>query len=140
METLNVALYFTTQTQLTPFSQLEDRTSSQTMSVVASQLDPVLSAGLDWSLASIAYEPVWAIGTGKTATPAMAQETHSEIRSYVSSKLGASVASSVRIQYGGSMKAANAAELLKQPDIDGGLIGGASLKPEFGDVWEFCGK
>ena len=78
--------------------KLEDRTANNTMSVVASQLAPVLKADLDWSLASIAYEPVWAIGTGKTATPAMAQETHEEIRGYVSSKLGPEVADGIRIQ------------------------------------------
>ncbi|GMH93833.1 hypothetical protein TL16_g12733 [Triparma laevis f. inornata] len=89
----------------------------------------------DWENVAIAYEPVWAIGTGKTATPEMAQETHAEIRAYVASALGRDVASKIRIQYGGSMKAANAKALLAQPDIDGGLIGGASLKPEFADVW-----
>jgi triosephosphate isomerase len=76
----------------------------------------------------IAYEPVWAIGTGKTATPAQAQEVHAFIRELLAAMFDASVAGKVRIQYGGSVKAANAKELLGQPDIDGALVGGASLK------------
>jgi triosephosphate isomerase len=72
---------------------------------------------------------VWAIGTGLTATPAMAQETHKNIRKWISENISPNVAKAVRIQYGGSMKGANAKELLSQPDIDGGLIGGASLTP-----------
>lgn len=75
----------------------------------------------------IAYEPVWAIGTGKTATPEMAQETHREIRGVVAEMFGEEVAQGTIIQYGGSMNAANAADLMAQPDIDGGLVGGASL-------------
>ena len=77
----------------------------------------------------IAYEPVWAIGTGKTATPEQAQDVHAFIRGMVA-KADAGVAENIIIQYGGSMNAANAKELLAQPDIDGGLIGGASLKAE----------
>ena len=76
----------------------------------------------------VAYEPVWAIGTGLTATPAMAEETHAFVRSELAAMFGADCAAKVRIQYGGSMKASNARELVAQPDIDGGLIGGASLK------------
>ena len=76
----------------------------------------------------IAYEPVWAIGTGKTATPAQAQEVHAFIRELLAAMFDSSVAGKVRIQYGGSVKAANAKELLGQPDIDGALVGGASLK------------
>ena len=78
----------------------------------------------------IAYEPVWAIGTGKTATPEDAQAIHKFIRSYIAKLYNQKVADEVIIQYGGSMKASNAKELLSQPDIDGGLIGGASLKAE----------
>jgi triosephosphate isomerase len=77
----------------------------------------------------IAYEPVWAIGTGKTATPEQAQEVHAKIRELLAAMVGP-VAATVRILYGGSMKPGNAAELLAKPDIDGGLIGGASLKAE----------
>jgi triosephosphate isomerase len=76
----------------------------------------------------IAYEPVWAIGTGVTATSAQAQEVHAFIRSLLAGKYGNDIAQGITIQYGGSMKPDNAAELLAQPDIDGGLIGGASLK------------
>ncbi|XAM01657.1 triose-phosphate isomerase [Phycisphaeraceae bacterium D3-23] len=84
---------------------------------------------------TIAYEPVWAIGTGKTATPEDAQKAHAAIRSCVKGIYNEQVADAVRIQYGGSMKPGNAAELLAQPDIDGGLIGGAALKHEdFGAI------
>jgi triosephosphate isomerase len=76
----------------------------------------------------IAYEPVWAIGTGKTATSRQAQEVHTHIRQLLGGLWGAEAAAQVRIQYGGSVKADNAAELLSQPDIDGALVGGASLK------------
>ena len=77
-----------------------------------------------------AYEPIWAIGTGKTATSAEAQEVCEGIRTIIRKKYGARVARSVTIQYGGSMNPKNAYELLSQPDVDGGLIGGASLKPD----------
>lgn len=78
----------------------------------------------------LAYEPVWAIGTGKVASPAQAQEIHQFIRGLINAKYGNAVAKNICIQYGGSMKPENAAELLSQPDIDGGLIGGAALKAE----------
>ena len=76
----------------------------------------------------IAYEPVWAIGTGRTASPAQAQEVHALIRKTLTEMVGAAIADTVRIQYGGSMKPDNAKELMSCPDIDGGLIGGAALK------------
>ena len=79
---------------------------------------------------TIAYEPVWAIGTGKTATPQQAQDVHAFIRGILADLFGQDVADKVRIQYGGSVKPANAAELLGQPDIDGALVGGASLKAD----------
>ena len=78
----------------------------------------------------IAYEPVWAIGTGKTATPAQAEEVHKFIRTLVAEKYGEDLAAQLRILYGGSCNAKNAADLFAQPNIDGGLIGGASLKAE----------
>ena len=78
----------------------------------------------------IAYEPVWAIGTGKTATPGDAQEVHAFIRSLLGTLADGATADSIRIQYGGSVKPDNAAELLSQPDIDGALVGGASLKAD----------
>ena len=76
----------------------------------------------------IAYEPVWAIGTGRTATPAQAQEVHAHIRKQLAARYGQDVANTIRIQYGGSVKPANAAELMSQADIDGALVGGASLE------------
>ena len=82
----------------------------------------------------IAYEPIWAIGTGKTATAAQAEEVGRGIRETIADLYGTDTAEAVRIQYGGSMNAGNCKELLAQPDIDGGLIGGAALKPDFGTI------
>jgi triosephosphate isomerase len=82
----------------------------------------------------IAYEPIWAIGTGKTATTEQAQEVCKAIRDCITDIYNDSTAQSVRIQYGGSVNAGNASQLFAQPDIDGGLVGGASLKPEFGKI------
>jgi len=114
----------------------EEREAGTTMDVCAKQLEPAakILEEADWENVAIAYEPVWAIGTGLTATPEMAQETHASIREWVSTNVSPKVAKAVRIQYGGSMKGANAKELLAQPDIDGGLIGGASLKADFFNV------
>lgn len=110
---------------------LEEREAGITEQVVARQLDAVISAAGIGALANaiVAYEPVWAIGTGKTASPEQAQAVHAFIRSKIAG-LDAAIADALVIQYGGSVKAANAAELLAQPDIDGGLIGGASLVAE----------
>lgn len=88
----------------------------------------------------IAYEPIWAIGTGETATSEQAQEVCKLIRDIIAEMYDTDTAEKVRIQYGGSMNAANAAELLAMPDIDGGLIGGASLKPDFGVVANAANK
>ena len=82
----------------------------------------------------IAYEPIWAIGTGKTATTEQAQEVCKAIRDCIAEVYDQATADAVRIQYGGSVNAANAAELFAQPDIDGGLVGGASLKADFGKI------
>jgi triosephosphate isomerase len=108
---------------------LVEREAGQTEAVVGRQLEAVLDVLADTGLAKIvvAYEPVWAIGTGKTATPQMAQDVHLALRSRLA-KRSAAAALEVRILYGGSMKPDNAAELLAMPDIDGGLIGGAALK------------
>ena len=110
---------------------LEDREAGTTETVVAEQLNAVLDrAGVAaFSKAVVAYEPVWAIGTGMTATPEQAQDVHAFIRGLVAEK-DASVAEGLRILYGGSCKGSNAAGLFEKADIDGGLIGGASLKAE----------
>ena len=109
---------------------LEEREADRTLEVIKTQLTGGL-AGIEAGNAEtvvIAYEPVWAIGTGKTATPEMAQEVHAAIRKELAAIFNESVADHIRILYGGSMKPENASELLDQPDIDGGLIGGAALR------------
>ena len=108
---------------------LDEREAEETEAVIARQVSAVLAAaGADaFADAVIAYEPVWAIGTGRTATPDQAQDVHRHIRGLVA-KENEDVAENVRILYGGSMKGDNAPGLLGRPDIDGGLIGGASLK------------
>jgi triosephosphate isomerase len=108
---------------------LAEREAGQTASVVGSQMAAVLSLLDDAQVKKIvvAYEPVWAIGTGKTATPEMAQEVHAQLRVQLKERIG-QVAEEMVILYGGSMKPDNAADLMAQRDIDGGLIGGASLK------------
>jgi triosephosphate isomerase len=110
---------------------LAEREAGQTANVVSRQLDAVLSVleADETAKIVVAYEPVWAIGTGKNATPEMAQEVHALLRARLSNK-NPSAADSVRILYGGSMKPDNANELLVMPDIDGGLIGGASLNAD----------
>jgi len=115
---------------------LQERESGQTTKVVETQLQAavdVLNEG-DWSKIVVAYEPVWAIGTGKVATSAQAQETHADIRAYLSKAVSSAVAENTRIIYGGSVNAKNCKELATQPDVDGFLVGGASLKPEFVDI------
>ncbi|MBP5228366.1 MAG: triose-phosphate isomerase [Kiritimatiellae bacterium] len=115
---------------------LEERDSGKMKDVIVRQVKEGL-AGLGDDLAKIviAYEPVWAIGTGRTATPAQAQEVHALIRLTLAELSSGAIANTIRIQYGGSMKPANAKELMDQPDIDGGLIGGAALKADsFADI------
>jgi len=110
---------------------LEEREADQIESVITTQINEGLKGLTPAQLKStvIAYEPVWAIGTGKTATPEQAQDVHAMIRGLLVKLSDKATAESVRIQYGGSMKPNNAAELLSKPDIDGGLIGGAALDP-----------
>ncbi|NTW53195.1 MAG: triose-phosphate isomerase [Chlorobaculum sp.] len=106
---------------------LEERESGVTDEIVAAQVVEGLSGVTDLTNLVIAYEPVWAIGTGKTATSQQAQDVHAMIRAKVAELYGEQAASHLRIQYGGSVKPSNAVELFGMPDIDGGLIGGASL-------------
>ena len=110
---------------------LAEREAGMTIEVVSRQLDAVIDRSGVAALANavVAYEPVWAIGTGRTATPAQAQEVHAQIRARVAAQ-ESNVAKELQILYGGSMKPDNAAELLREQDIDGGLIGGASLVVE----------
>ena len=110
---------------------LSERDAGKVRDVVLGQLSAALDEveADDLRQLIIAYEPVWAIGTGRTATPVQAQEAHQLIRDALRSRYDAPFADSVHILYGGSMTASNAADLLAQPDIDGGLVGGASLKP-----------
>ena len=109
---------------------LQEREAAQTWAVVSRQIRSAL-AGLDAASLqqiTLAYEPVWAIGTGRNATSAQAQEVHGQIRGLLRELGGDAAASAIRIQYGGSVKPDNAKELLSQPDVDGALVGGASLK------------
>lgn len=108
----------------------EERQAGQTFAVVRAQLQESLPALNDNQLSAVvlAYEPVWAIGTGVNATPQQAQEVHVFVRDWLSQQFGHSMAGSLRILYGGSVNAANAASLLEQPDVDGLLVGGASLQ------------
>lgn len=111
--------------------QLSERESGQTNEVIAQQLDAVLElcGASAFANAVVAYEPVWAIGTGRVATPEQAQEVHAFIRGRIAAR-DAKIAGEARILYGGSVKAGNAAELFAMADVDGGLIGGASLKAD----------
>ena len=120
---------------------LEERERGETQSVLARQVDALLGRSgatqLDGGI--VAYEPVWAIGTGRTATSAQAQEAHAFIRGRIAAK-DAAVAGKLPILYGGSVKAGNAAELFAMPDVDGGLVGGASLvADEFVAIWRAAG-
>jgi len=113
---------------------LEEREAGKTDDVNKRQLAAVLPVIKDWDSIVIAYEPVWAIGTGKVATPDQAQDAHAAIRAYLKDAVSADVAEKVRIQYGGSVKPENCAELIAKPDIDGFLVGGASTKDSFSTV------
>ena len=140
-KTINAKLLAVHEATLKPIfcigETLEQRDGGQVEAVLLRQLRGGL-AGLDHKHIQetvVAYEPVWAIGTGRNATPAQAQEAHALIRAEIAQITDAAVAEKVRIQYGGSVKVANAAELLSQPDIDGALVGGASLDPrDFAEI------
>lgn len=121
---------------------LEQRRSGETLDVIVRQVGSLVDAlGVGvFSRAVVAYEPVWAIGSGLTATPDQAQEVHAAIRAQIAVKSGA-VADGLRILYGGSVKSSNAVELFGMPDIDGGLVGGASLNAdEFGAICRAAGS
>lgn len=114
---------------------LEEREAGKTFDVCFQQLKAYADAVPSWDSIVIAYEPVWAIGTGKVATPEQAQEVHAAIRDWLKKNVSSEVASKTRIIYGGSVNGSNCAELAKKEDIDGFLVGGASLKgPEFGTI------
>jgi len=112
--------------------ELEDRKSNNHFNIVEHQLKNALFdlQKNEWKNIILAYEPIWAIGTGETASPEQAQEMHAFIRKTISNAYNASLAEEVSILYGGSVKPVNAAEIFAQPDVDGGLIGGASLNAE----------
>ena len=107
---------------------LEEWEGGRTADVVERHLNEVINRDVDWHNIVIAYEPVWAIGTGKTATPAQAGEVHARIRALLSATYSSDAGESVRILYGGSVNPGNAEDLLRQPDIDGALVGGACLE------------
>jgi triosephosphate isomerase len=143
-ETVNLKLKKLFATGITPIlcvgEVLEERDAGREKEVVRSQIEKDLDGIEAENVKSmvIAYEPVWAIGTGRTATPEQADEMCGHIRDILAEKYGEDTACEVTIQYGGSMKGANAKELMEMPEIDGGLIGGASLKPEtFMEVIDF---
>nr|XP_002130790.1 triosephosphate isomerase B-like [Ciona intestinalis] len=114
--------------------KLDEREAGVTEQVVFEQMTFIKDNVEDWSKVVIAYEPVWAIGTGKTATPGQAQEVHEKLRKWLADNVSDDVSKSTRIIYGGSVNAGNCKELAKGKDIDGFLVGGASLKPEFLDI------
>lgn len=115
---------------------LEERESGSTIEVVTTQLKAVAERVSEeqWKNIVVAYEPIWAIGTGKVATTAQAQEVHAAIRKFLAEHISPAVAEATRIIYGGSVTDKNCRELAKQPDVDGFLVGGASLKPAFIDI------
>jgi triosephosphate isomerase len=113
---------------------LEEREAGRTEEVVFKQLASIAAKVISWRKVVLAYEPVWAIGTGKTATPQQAQDVHAQLRNWLKENKSEAVANSLRIIYGGSVTGGTCRELAQQPDIDGFLVGGASLKPEFVDI------
>lgn len=114
--------------------KLDERESGVTEKVIFEQMTHIKNNVTDWNRVVIAYEPVWAIGTGKVATPEQAQEVHEKLRKWLTDNVSAEVGQKTRIIYGGSVNAGNCKDLAKKPDVDGFLVGGASLKPEFADI------
>jgi triosephosphate isomerase len=117
---------------------LKERESGVTNDVITRQLEALKSSIQDWKRVVIAYEPVWAIGTGVSASPVQAQDTHKVIRDWISKEVGTNESQNVRVIYGGSVTDVNSDELIAQKDIDGFLVGGASLKPAFIRIIESC--
>lgn len=113
---------------------LKEREADQTFAVCERQLKALVSAIDNWSNVVIAYEPVWAIGTGKVATPDQAEEVHDAVRKWLADNVSQEVADKTRILYGGSVTPDNCEELAKKPNVDGFLVGGASLKPSFLEI------
>ena len=116
--------------------RLEEREAEQTNEVIAKQLAGAKDSISDWKKIVVAYEPVWAIGTGKVATPEQAQEAHAFIRDWIKTNVSEEVANATRLIYGGSVNEKNCTSLIEQADVDGFLVGGASIKPAFGDIVE----
>jgi len=114
--------------------KLEEREAGKTEEVVFKQMTAIAAKVTNWDKVVVAYEPVWAIGTGKTATPQQAQDVHAQLRKWLKEKVSETVANSTRIIYGGSVTGGTCRELAQSPDIDGFLVGGASLKPEFIEI------
>ena len=130
---INQKVLFALENGLKPILCVGERLEEREANLTEKRIETQLTGGLKdispegFSSLVVAYEPVWAIGTGKTATPQQAQDVHRFIRGWVAAEFGKELAENLRIQYGGSVKAENAASLLTQPDIDGALVGGASL-------------
>uniref|UniRef100_A0A674A8T4 Triosephosphate isomerase n=1 Tax=Salmo trutta TaxID=8032 RepID=A0A674A8T4_SALTR len=114
--------------------KLEEREAGTTEEVVYAQTQAIADNVKDWRNVVLAYEPVWAIGTGKTASPEQAQEMHEKLREWIRANVSEAVGDHIRIIYGGSVTGANCKELASEHDVDGFLVGGASLKPEFVDI------
>lgn len=120
--------------------QLAERENGTTNDILKAQMDACKDSVADWSKVVVAYEPVWAIGTGKVASPQQAQDTQAYVRTWLKDNVSEEVAKSTRIIYGGSVSDANCADLIKNPDVDGFLIGGAALKPAFATIVETVAK
>ena len=120
--------------------KLDEREAGKTDDVNARQLSAIRELVDDWSNVVVAYEPVWAIGTGVTASPEQAQEAHESVRAWLKANVSAEAAEKTRILYGGSVTDKNAAELIEKPDVDGFLVGGASLKDAFKEIVRACNE
>lgn len=120
--------------------KLDEREGGRTNEVLETQLSAAKDSIADWSKIVVAYEPVWAIGTGVVATPDQAQESHAFVRGWLRANVSEDVANATRIIYGGSVTENNCGELIKLADVDGFLVGGASLKPAFADIIRSVGS